>query len=88
MSAGQEQAWAAGSRQSAWVLPDALRSNSSRRRSSLDGNAEQQEEQLDDFEQLVKAALEDVPESRRSMVGLLSPLSARGISHLCNVSGT
>ncbi len=78
MSAGgQEQAWAAGSRQSAWSLPDVLRANSSRRgfgRSS--GQSQQQEEQMDDEEQLVNAALEDVSASRRSMVLSASPISS------------
>ena len=63
MSAGQEQPWAAGARHSAWTLPDALRANSSRRnifRGSLDNESEPQEEQMDDYEQLVHAALENV----------------------------
>lgn len=71
MSVGREQAWAAGSRHSAWTLPDALRSNSSQRhrpRDSFDAQSDRQEEHLDDYEQLVRAALEDIPESRRSMV--------------------
>ena len=69
---GQEQAWAAGSRHSAWSLPDVLSANSSRRRvmrPSVDAPSEH-EEQMDDYEQLVNAALEKVPASRRSMVSL------------------
>ena len=68
-----EQAWAAGSRQSAWSLPDVLSANSSRRRGlrpSMDAPSEQAEEQMDDYEQLVNAALEQVPASRRSMVSI------------------
>lgn len=74
---GQEQAWAAGSRHSAWTLPDVLRANSSRRRvmrPSVDAPS-QHEEQMDDYEQLVNAALEKVPASRRSMVSSLTVIN-------------
>ena len=69
MNAGQEQAWAAGSRHSAWTLPDVLRANSSRRgMGRTSSHSEQPEEQMDDQEQLVNAAQEGFSASRRSMV--------------------
>ena len=71
MRRGQEQAWAAGSRHSAGNLADALRANSARRgdRSDLvDAQSHQQEELLDDYAQLIKAALDHIPEHSRSEV--------------------
>ena len=73
-----EQTEADGPRQAIWNLSDAARSKSIRAGLGRKSKPQQQEEQMSDLDQLVQAALEEIPEGRRSMVrlsGLCSKLS-------------
>lgn len=68
MKPGLEQTTADSPRQGVWTLSDAARSKSIRARLGKTSQSQRQEEQMSDLDQLVQAALEEIPEGRRSMV--------------------